>query len=161
MMNVWRIGYCENPAPGKLKLLAELGYGSRLTNGRWHTKGSIELVYTGSSRALCYAEKLVHCNGVQPAKQALMRLEIPDDATILDVRDLGLPADWRDNQAKTQAMGMEWLASRESLGLWVPSFVVEGDFNLLINPAHPEYKRISVHIEANPLVFDPRLFAGT
>jgi RES domain-containing protein len=30
--------------------------------------------------------------------------------------------------------------------------------NLLLNPAHPDYPGITLVLERNPFVFDPRLF---
>lgn len=56
----------------------------KLTKGRWHTKGPHQVVYCGSSRALCQLEKPVHSNGANPRNQALMRLEIPAKEPILD-----------------------------------------------------------------------------
>jgi RES domain-containing protein len=94
-----------------------------------------------------------------PKDQALMRLEIPDSASILDAATLGLPVAWRDQQPATQALGMEWLTSGKSLGLWVPSYVVPAERNLLLNPAHEEYAGIRLVVETNPFIFDPRLFA--
>ncbi len=88
---------------------------------------------------------------------ALMRLELPQ-AEIQAVADLGLPADWRTHQAATQTIGMNWLKSKSSLGLWVPSFVEPSENNLLLNPAHPDYLRITLVVEKNPFFFDPRLF---
>ena len=87
-----------------------------------------------------------------------MKLELPDDATILDVASMGLPSNWRDNEASTQALGMQWLLGGASLGLWVPSFIEPGDMNMLINPAHPLYRSIKLTVERNPFEFDPRLF---
>jgi RES domain-containing protein len=49
---VWRIGYCDHPAPSAAQRLSTLGLGSALGNGRWHTKGLLQVVYAGSSRAL-------------------------------------------------------------------------------------------------------------
>jgi hypothetical protein len=116
LTSVWRIGYCPSPPPAESALLASLGWGSTLGNGRWHTRGPLQVVYTGASRALCQLEKRVHCNGAHPKGQALMRLDLPDDAHLLDVTDLGLPADWRGNEAATQAIGMSWTAAVSSLG---------------------------------------------
>jgi RES domain-containing protein len=89
---------------------------------------------------------------------ALMRLELPEDAVCLDAENLGLQPDWRAQQARTQQLGMHWLASKTSLGLWVPSFVEPAERNLLINPAHADYAQIKLVVEKNPFVFDPRLF---
>lgn len=117
------------------------------------------MVYAGASRALCQLEKRVHCNGANPANQALMRLDLPASATILDAKSLGLPTDWRNSEAITQALGSEWLSNGASLGLWVPSYIEPNDMNLLINPAHPLYGSIKLTVERNPFEFDPRLFA--
>ena len=153
-IKVWRIAYS-----GVLNL-ASLGFGSTLGDGRWHMGApqSPQIVYAASSRALCQLEKRVHCNGAAPKNMALMRLELPENAVCLDAENLGLPPDWRAQQARTQQLGMQWLISNASLGLWVPSFVEPAERNLLINPAHADYAHITLVVEKNPFVFDPRLF---
>ena len=87
-----------------------------------------------------------------------MRLDLPADATIQDVTSLGLPSDWRENEAITQKLGLQWLRTGTSLGLWVPSYVEPDDVNMLINPAHVLYPTIKLTVERNPFEFDPRLF---
>ncbi len=158
MTTVWRIGLCDNPALPASAILATLGFGSTLGNGRWHAKGAHQVVYAASTRALCQLEKRVHCNGANPKNQALMQLELPDDCLLMAASDWGLPNDWQSNEAATQALGLSWLASASSLGLWVPSFIEPSELNLLINPAHPDYRRILIKIERHPFRFDPRLF---
>ena len=154
---VWRIGYS-----GDLTL-SGLGVGSTKGEGRWHLNctGGLQVVYCGSSRALCQLEKRVHLNGVMPriADMALLCLHIPDAASLIDVASLGLPDDWKTNVALTQSIGMSWLAGKGSLGLWVPSFVEPAERNLLLNPVHLDYQRIELVIEKNPFIFDPRLFS--
>ena len=86
MTVVYRIGYCPTPVPRMPALLASLGYGSTLGNGRWHTQGPLQVVYCGSSRALCQLEKRVHANGANLKDQALMQLLLPDGAPVQDVR---------------------------------------------------------------------------
>lgn len=88
-----------------------------------------------------------------------MRLDFPEGATVLDVKDLGLPANWRTSEATTQSLGLAWLSSGTSLGLWVPSYIEPEDKNMLINPAHHLYGAIKLTVERNPFTFDPRLFA--
>lgn len=158
MISVWRIGYCPTPAPAPQTLLGSLGLGSTLGNGRWHTQGPIQVVYAGSTRALCQLEKRVHANGANPKDQALLRLDPPEDASLLDVADLGLPDDWREREADTRRIGLAWVTSGASLGLWVPSFIEPAERNLVLNPAHPAYRRITLTIERHPFRFDPRLF---
>ncbi|MFC7462296.1 RES family NAD+ phosphorylase [Hydrogenophaga defluvii] len=139
-------------------MLKELGYGSTLSSGRWHTKGALQIVYSASSRALCQLEKRVHANGYALKNQALVQLELPPGAHLLTAVDLGLPTNWRNDMGATQKMGDDWLASRDSLGLWVPSFVEPGEFNLLINPQVAAFDKITLVVEREPFVFDPRMF---
>ena len=116
------------------------------------------MVYTGSSRALCQLEKRVHANGAAVKDQALMRLELPPGSDLFFAEALGLRRDWRQDQAATREIGNAWLASGASLGLWVPSFVEPGEFNLLINPQVAAYLKIKLEVERVPFTFDPRLF---
>jgi RES domain-containing protein len=118
------------------------------------------VVYAASTRALAQLEKRVHANGVAPANQALIRLELPPNCDVQDAQlDLGLQASrWRNDEGYTQSLGVQWLKSTQSLGLWVPSFVESQELNLLLNPAHKQYAAITIHTEVANFKFDPRLF---
>jgi RES domain-containing protein len=155
MPSVWRIGGARGLA------LATLAFGSTLESGRWHRTppDGRPVVYAGSSRALCQLEKRVHCNGVQPRNQALLRLDLPDDAVLLDIRTLErLPASWRHDEPWTQDAGVRWRASGASLGLWVPSAVEPEESNLVLNPDHAQFASIVVTVERKPFQFDNRMF---
>jgi len=159
----WRIGYVPDPLPTLDVLLAQQGYGSTQSNGRWHTVsalGTAQMAYCGSSRALCQLEKRVHANNGNLKGQALMRLDMPPSAVLIDAFEKGwIPSDWKNDIAATQAIGNRWLAAGNHLGLLVPSFVEPLDKNLLLNTSHPDYSSIVLTIERNPFVFDPRLMA--
>jgi RES domain-containing protein len=80
---------------------------------------------------------------------------IPDGLSILDepVRSTaGL------HDAQLRAFGDYWFDEKLSVTLRVPSAVVPGEWNYLLNPAHPDFARI---VAARPIAFefDPRLFA--
>lgn len=87
-----------------------------------------------------------------------MRLELPQGAALMDVHEIGLDTSWRHDDSITQSIGMNWLASNASLGLWVPSYIEPQEKNLLLNPQHPQYAAIELVMEQFPFVFDPRLF---
>jgi RES domain-containing protein len=153
-VTVWRIAW-----NGALDLRT-MPEGSLLADGRWHSAGERRpVVYAGASRALCQLEKRVHCNGIAPRDLAMVRLELPPDCVLEDAGALGLPAHWKSNMAATQAMGTAWLRAGRSLGLWVPSYVEPAERNLVLNPRHPAYGAITLQVEQDPFVFDPRLFA--
>lgn len=156
-VSVWRIGYCPAPLPDSVAILMSQGLGSTFFDGRWHTKTGRQIVYTSSSRALCQLEKRVHTGGLPVKNQILMRLDLPEDAELLDVVDMGLDAQWASDVALTRSLGDEWLLRTHSVGLWVPSFVEPLERNLLLNPMHPQYARIALTVERIPFEFDARL----
>jgi RES domain-containing protein len=140
--------------PDSVGILMSQGLGSTLFDGRWHTKTGRQIVYASSSRALCQLEKRVHTGGLAVKDQILMRMDLPLDAVLLDVADMGLTAHWTHDVARTRSLGDEWLQRSASLGLWVPSFVEPLEKNLLLNPMHPHYVRIHLTVERNP--FEPK-----
>ena len=154
---MWRIGYCPAPLPDSIDILMSQGLGSTFFDGRWHTKTGRQIVYTSSSRALCQLEKRVHTGGLAVKDQILMRLDLPEDAVLLDVVDMGLDAQWASDVTLTRSLGDEWLLRARSVGLWVPAYVEPLESNLLLNPMHPQYARIVLTVERIPFEFDPRL----
>ncbi|MDN8618777.1 RES family NAD+ phosphorylase [Variovorax ginsengisoli] len=154
-LSVWRI--CTTKGLRR----DQLGYGSTLSPGRWHLPppDGQSVVYAGGSRAICQLEKRVHCNGVKPIGQALIRLDLPDAAELQDVREgFELPADWIDQEALTQTIGVAWRKAGDALGLWVPSAVESSESNIVLNPDHPAFLQVVVTVERNPFEFDDRMF---
>ncbi len=135
------------------------GTGAYLAGGRWNSKG-ITLLYTAESRALCMAEVAVHLPvGIVPKDYFLVTLEIPDDNTET-VEISSLPPDWHTfpHLVATQQMGDNFVKAGMFLALKVPSAVVPGDFNYLLNTQHPNKARITLVGEPTPFPFDSRLF---
>ena len=111
--------------------------------------------YASTGRALAVLEFLVHVRRERyPADRILIPIEIPDEVVAEPAR---LPRDWKTAQDRARALGDGWIHAGTSLALLVPSAVLTKEKNVLINPAHPEFRRIRLHRpEAHFL--DPRLF---
>jgi RES domain-containing protein len=135
------------------------GAGAEKTGGRWNSKGK-PMIYTSMSRALCVSEIAVHLPlGLVPRDYQLVSIEIPEGAAILEIDANKLPQDWKlfPHPNSTRKFGDDFITSGMYLVLKVPSAVVEGDFNYLINPAHLDFINIKISkIEA--FNFDERLF---
>ncbi len=73
-----------------------------------------------------------------------------------------LPPDWQrlSQPQPTAALGQAWLAAGRSLALRVPSVLVPQEYNLLLNPVHPEFREVSLVGEPEPFQFDERLRKG-
>jgi RES domain-containing protein len=135
------------------------GRGAELTGGRWNSKGTA-LIYTSSSRALCMAEVAVHLPlSILPEDYYLVEISVPDLISVTVKELKKLPAGWRsfpyDHQ--TQIMGDRFVQQGRYLIMKVPSAVVQGDFNYLINPRHQELSRIKI-VSTERFIFDRRLF---
>lgn len=135
------------------------GTGAYLAGGRWNTKGTA-LLYTAESRALCMAEVAVHLPvGIMPKDYFLVTLEVPEEDTeTVEIRSL--PPDWHTfpYSTGTQQIGDNFVKFGKSLALKVPSAVVPGDFNYLLNPQHPNRTKVMLVGEPTPFPFDYRLF---
>jgi len=53
-------------------------------------------------------------------------------------------------------IGDRWVQERRSAVLALPSAISPDDTNFLLNPTHPDFKRIRIHPPIN-FDFDPRL----
>lgn len=133
------------------------GTGARLHGGRWNQKGDAVL-YTSGSRALALVEVLVHLtNAFLPLNYQLITIYIPDDS-IIELPSKSLPNDWKsiEPNESTKKVAAKWLVENEYLALKVPSVVVEGEHNFLINPLHVDFLKVKV-LKVEPFSFDTRL----
>lgn len=85
--------------------------------------------------------------------------EIPDELRREGIETARLPRNWRESEAPPDLahFGDEFVQRREHCLLLVPSVLAPSENNCLINPAHPEYKKIIVR-ELENLNYDPRMF---
>ena len=122
-----------------------LARGAQLTGGRWNPRG-IPVVYSGSSIALVALEYFVHLAGEAPADLVLLQIEVPDGASAEVLAPTALADGWQEDLGATQRLGREWIESRRTLLLSVPSAIVPEEFNVLLNPAHPEWDGVEVRL---------------
>ncbi|HWZ87139.1 MAG TPA: RES domain-containing protein [Thermoanaerobaculia bacterium] len=136
------------------------GEGARLAGGRWNRRGGA-VVYASESLSLAALELLVHCDpALLPADLVAIAAEIPDSVRIRRLGEEALPRDWRRYPAPEALakFGSDWLEQRETAVLSVPSAVVPRERNVLLNPDHPEFRKVRV-AAPEAFSFDPRLTA--
>lgn len=135
------------------------GEGARLYQGRWNPAG-VRMVYTSTSLALAAMEFFVHLDpSASPEDLVSVSATLPLHRIKMERLTMSeLPKDWkRTDHPALQAIGAKWIASARSVALEVPSAAVEGEWNVLLNPAHPRFKRIVVAVP-RPFHFDGRMF---
>lgn len=133
------------------------GKGTLRNGGRWSSPGR-RVVYLAGSLALASLELLVHLH-VSDVLNAYRKLSIGIPSELIQAVDRRqLPADWARTSLHpaTQRIGDRWLDSLESAVLVVPSAVVIGEVNYLVNPAHPDFARLEPG-EITDYRYDPRI----
>lgn len=147
----------------KRRTVAFNGEGARRYGGRWNHPG-VPAVYTAAHLSLAVLELLVHVAAPEdlPADLVAVPADVPDDLRIEDVGTQELPRDWRRTPAPAALAdrGTAWLRAARTAVLAVPSAVVPLETNYILNPAHPDFRRIVVG-RAQPFGLDPRLGSAT
>lgn len=150
-MEVWRL------FPRRFRSTAFTGVGGLHAAGRWNRLG-VAMVYASSSRALAALEFFVNLQPNEaPDDLLIAEASVPD--ALIESLDLSLlPSGWRSlNNQTCRDLGSAWAASGRSLALRVPSAVVDGDWNLLLNPAHTAFARVQI-LPPKSFRYDPRMF---
>ncbi len=133
------------------------GEGARIAGGRWNRPGEA-VVYASASLALAAIETVVHLGDDALHIQFVhFRIEIPDSVVIQ--RGRRPPPGWRAEPPEEASMryGSRWRRQARTAVLEVPSAIVPSEMNYLLNPAHPDFRRIRVG-RPLPFVFDPRMW---
>lgn len=151
-MRLWRI--CrEIHAVGAFS-----GEGAGLYGGRWNSQG-VQVIYTSPSLALAAIETFVHLEpNLRPDDLVSIAAELPADvaAERLDLKSL--PRKWhelRDESLTT--FGDGWIHSGKAIALHVPSAAIRGEWNVLLNPLHPDLRKLKIE-KPKPFEFDLRMF---
>ncbi len=148
-LTVWRL-----VAP-RHALEAFSGEGARLYGGRWNRKGEA-VVYAAATRSLAVLEMLVQADPLPLYLAIPVTLPKGTGLTVLEEKDL--PPDWRSlpPPESTRDMGGAWFGACATCALQVPSAVMPAEYNLVLNPAHPDFAKLRIGA-VEELNMDPRL----
>lgn len=150
MPRAWRIVRASHAAT------AFDGEGAWLYGGRWNSRG-IRVVYTSSTLSLAALETLVHLT--PPVSFRYVAIPLEFDRALLEIFDPGLlPGDWTEEPPSptTKAIGDRWVRGERSAVLELPSAIIRAEANYLLNPLHPDFRRIALG-KPEPFSFDARL----
>lgn len=129
------------------------GEGARLWGGRWNAPGR-PMVYTAASPGLAVLEVLVHLDlpaALIPDDMVMLAIDVPDDLARHRIETAP------DGSDACRNAGDAFLRAGDALALYVRSIVVPQEWNLLLNPRHPDMTRVTT-VATDPFALDPRLF---
>ena len=151
-MTGWRI------VPADKAAVAFDGEGARIYGGRWNPVG-VPMVYASEHESLAALEVRVHIDKTSMRK-LYKSFAFHFEEGLLEVFPTsGLPQDWKQEPppSSLQSTGGDWVRSRRSVILAVPSVIIPGERNYLINPRHPDFSKLRID-RARDFAFDRRLF---
>jgi RES domain-containing protein len=91
-----------------------------------------------------------------PDFYTLLKISVPDGLAV-EVLDPPAGSEWKRDLELTRRMGDAWLAALETPLARVPSSIAPESWNYLLNPEHPDAKKIEIAaVIKEP--FDNRLF---
>lgn len=135
------------------------GEGARLYGGRWNHRGT-PVVYCSETLSLAALEYFVNLEPeLAPPELVSIAADLPAGLSAEALEIGALPADWGSYPApeRLKDLGTDWARGGRTAVLFVPSVVIPRERNVLVNPAHPDFRKIRLH-QAEPFSFDPRLW---
>ncbi|MGH8251174.1 MAG: RES family NAD+ phosphorylase [Steroidobacteraceae bacterium] len=134
----------------------ENGEGARIHGGRWNSPGRA-VIYACDTVTGAMLEKLVHTSGRMPRHQVCVTYESAGALAIESLEPSDVPGWDQQNMIASRRAGDAWLVAGESVVLRVPSVIFDVERNVLINPAHADFRTIRV-IAMEAVRWDERLF---
>src|SRR5881398_3168635 len=122
MASAWRIVRAARVST------AFTGEGSRLYGGRWNSRGT-PVVYVSEHESLAALEIFVHTMPLSPTE-----------------RYFSFRVDWNAEPPTNGSMrvGDDWVRTGRSAVLALPSLLSRSELNFLLNPTHPDFKKIKI-----------------
>ena len=144
-MKVYRISKCE--------YIEDLeGTGAARYPGRWNSKGTY-ILYTAATPSLALLESVVHISNIAISSYCMICLDIPENK-IKTIDSSELPANWFTNPPidVLKQIGDSFIKENKFLALKIPSAIMPEENNYLLNPAHPDFKKVlTVYVRNIPI----------
>jgi RES domain-containing protein len=117
------------------------------------------MVYASTSLALAAVETFVNLEpNLRPPDLVSIEGEIPQSLEIETLDPALLPRTWYATRDESlRRFGDEWVKAGKTVALIVPSAAIRGEWNVLLNPAHADFLKITLQ-EPRAFEFDVRMF---
>lgn len=153
-MKLWRIA-ADTPDHTADEMT---GAGARISGGRWNRPGNA-MLYCGANIALATLESFVHFGeDALPLNRYLVEIDVPDEVwkRAADMRNP--PVGWQaiPPGAISLDIGDNWVKANTSALMVVPSVIVPEEYNVLINPLHPDTNKLKAR-KLRQWTYDSRL----
>jgi RES domain-containing protein len=134
------------------------GTGASLIGARWNSPG-YRVIYGACSFAGAMLEKLAGSGrlGDIPKTHQSIKIYIPNSIEIEEVFLGDIPGWNLVDKIESRHYGDEWIKTKRTAALLVPSIIAPEEKNVVINSDHPDFQFIRAS-EPEDVIWDPRLF---
>jgi RES domain-containing protein len=133
------------------------GEGAAAFGGRWNSPGR-RVIYAAETYAGAMLEVLANANiGRVPKHHAWIEILIGKGVSVEELDAARLRGWDASDQQASRRFGDEWYDQARSTVLIVPSVVARAERNVVINQAHPGFRKLRA-TKPRPVVWDERLF---
>lgn len=131
------------------------GEGAKLHGGRWNLIGQ-PCIYAAASKALCVVEFAANVSLEEmPNDLSFTTYLLPDDSwASFEPEDL--PPHWMETPAPGSIKEWGTKQLQKHLALQLPSVIIPSESNFILNPLHPNFKKIRIK-EVAAFTFDRRI----
>jgi RES domain-containing protein len=134
------------------------GIGAKKSGARWNSKGTA-ILYAAEYISLAVLEMLVNTHFKDYSIELdLLFIQLPDEVIISEIKLAKLKPGWKEDYSYTKFIGDEFSKQKKSLILKVPSSIINEEHNFLVNPLHPDFKKVKI-IKTKTFWPDERLFS--
>jgi len=150
-VRVWRIASAAHAAFD--------GEGARRYGSRWTPRG-LPAVFTSATLSLAALERFVNTDPeLEPVDLVAVAADIETSIAIETVTVGDLSPGWRTYPAPPglAGIGERWLVDSRSAILSVPSVVIPHERNFVLNSAHADFGRLTIH-PSEAFSFDSRMW---
>lgn len=158
-MRAWRIYPHDAPYAQAAGFDPLDGAGGRAAANRWNEPGH-PVIYAAANASLAALETIANLHHPSSfGERTLLEIDASgsrEDVSLEQLLRLREDAPPEDPELYTRQLGTAWLQEKRSLVLTIPSFVMPYDRNVLINPLHPEAKKLKI-IRQDRVRLDSRL----
>ena len=116
-------------------------------------------MYASTSLALAAVETFVNLEpNLQPRDLVSIEGEMSEGLELGRLDQKTRPRDWHQTRDESlRRFGDEWIRAGQTMALLVPSAAIRGEWNVLLNPAHPDFQKVKFG-EPVRFHFDTRMF---
>ncbi len=136
------------------------GTGAKIFGGRWNRVG-MPVLYTSQAKSLAMLELIVHFSSIKAMMldYSFAVIDIPENEIVIPEIDILSGNYLSINNETLWNITDHFFTENKKLILQVPSVLIPGEYNYLLNPTFPDYRKLIKLVKIEEAWIDSRYFS--